>query len=114
MDKALVLYDLTGRVWNIVYGATEAPQGIPSIWVDIPANAVINHVDPETKEVIFDYLPETDLGQLQREVKGLCNRVDVTDTNISALQADADSKTDDITNIQIALAEVYESLIGNQ
>ena len=69
MNKALVIYDNTGKIWSIVYGAQEAPQGLQSIWVDIPENAVLDSIDPVTKEPHFTYLPETDLGQLQQEMK---------------------------------------------
>lgn len=110
MDKVLVLYDLTGHIWNIVYGAEEAPQGIPSIWVDMPENAVIDHVDPVTKEPVFTYLPETDLGQLQQEVRSLDTKVTEAGATVEALQGDTATAADDITNLQIALAEVYEML----
>ena len=115
MDRVLVMYDLTGQVWNIVYGATEAPQGIPSVWCDVPQNATIKRVNPVTKEVEFDYLPETDLGQLQNAVSNLSDHVSEfeaqTESDISGLQEDADVVGADITDIQIALAEVYEVLI---
>ncbi len=29
--KALIIYDLTGKIWNIIYGETEIPQGVPAL-----------------------------------------------------------------------------------
>lgn len=76
MNKALVIYDDTGKIWSIVYGAQELPQGLQSMWVDIPENAVLDHIDMETGEPVFTYLPETDLGQLQQEVRTLSAKTD--------------------------------------
>lgn len=116
MNKVLCLYDLSGKVWGIVYDADEAPQGIPSIWVDLPDNAVINHIDVATKTPVFDYLPETDLGQLQIEVRNLEQNVTESQTEttsaIGMLTTDASAKGEDITNLQLALAEVYELVAG--
>ena len=118
MSKVLVMYDLTGHVGNVVYDADEAPQGIPCVWVDMPSNAVIDHVDPVTKEVIFEYLPETDLGQLQQEMRELSSHVteseEQTTDSINSLQTDSLARQEDITNLQIALAEVYEAMLGEE
>lgn len=69
MNRALIIYDNTGKIWSIVYGAQEIPQGLQSMWVDIPQNAVLDRIDMETGEPVFTYLPETELGQLQLEMK---------------------------------------------
>ena len=140
MDRALIIYDLTGKVWSIVYGAEEAPQGMPSLWCDIPAGASVDHVDVATGQVVFEYLPDTDLGQFQQQIRMLQASVDnftvgLSDINQSiedasgAATAAADSAqnamnqatqvgselaitNDDITNLQIGLAEVFEMLLG--
>ena len=31
--KALVIYDSTGRIWNIIYGEETVPQGLTSMFV---------------------------------------------------------------------------------
>lgn len=72
--KALVIYDLTGRIWNIIYGEEAVPQGLTSMWVDIPDGAQLERIDlknPEEPKAIFSYLPESDIGKLQKEVKDL-------------------------------------------
>lgn len=72
--KALVIYDLTGRIWNIIYGEETVPQGLTSMWVDIPEGAQLERIDlknPDEPKVIFSYLPESDIGKLQKEVKDL-------------------------------------------
>ena len=43
--RALVIYDNTGRIWNIVYGQGEIPQGLTCMWVDIPDGAVLERID---------------------------------------------------------------------
>lgn len=72
--KALVIYDLTGRIWNIIYGEETVPQGLTSMWVDIPEGARLERIDlknPDEPKAIFSYLPESDIGRLQKEVKNL-------------------------------------------
>lgn len=69
--RALVIYDLTGRIWSIIYGEEEPPQGLMCIWVDIPEGAQLDSIDlsdPENPKPVFGYLPETDLGKLQKDM----------------------------------------------
>lgn len=70
--KALIIYDLTGRIWNIIYGEETVPQGLTCMWVDIPEGAQIQRVDvtnPDDPRVVFTYLPESDISKLQDKVK---------------------------------------------
>lgn len=71
--KALVIYDsVTGKIYHIIYGATETPQGIPWMWVDIPDGAILEDTldltDPENPQPKFSYKPESDIGRLQNEM----------------------------------------------
>lgn len=87
--KALVIYDLSGRIWNIIYGEEIVPQGLPSIWVDIPDGAqlkCIDLTDPEEPKAIFLYLPESDIGKLQKEVKELQEKNESLNAQVSYLQ----------------------------
>ena len=144
MDRTLVIYDLTGRVLSIVYGATadEVPQGVPSLWCDIPPGAVIDYVDVANNEVVFKYLPETDLGKIQSQIQHMSDFVSsiegtITETAQNSADANATARlaaenavsareaadsaalalsgqSDDITALQEALVEVYEMLIGGE
>ena len=70
--KALIIYDLTGRIWNIIYGEETVPQGLTCMWVDIPEGAQIQRVDvtdPDDPKAVFTYLPESDISKLQDKVK---------------------------------------------
>lgn len=70
--KALVIYDLTGKIWSIIYNQEKAPQGLLCIWVDIPEGGVLERIDlsdPSQPAPVFSYMPETDIGTLQRQVK---------------------------------------------
>lgn len=142
MDKALIIYDLTGKIWSVIYGAEEAPPGMPSLWCDIPAGASVDHVDIATGQVVFEYLPDTDLGQFQQQIRALQASVDgfsvnieeinqsIEDANTAATEAAESANdalnqalqvgggladaTDDITNLQIGLTEVFEMLLGQE
>lgn len=70
--KALVIYDSTGKIWSIVYGEENAPQGLLSMFVDIPEGAMLERIDvtdSENPKAVFSYLPESDIGKLQKQVK---------------------------------------------
>ncbi|SET80175.1 hypothetical protein SAMN05443270_1485 [Lacrimispora sphenoides] len=72
--KALVIYDLTGRIWNIIYDTETIPQGLTCMWVDIPDGAQLKCVDvtdPENPKAVFTYLPESDMSKLQNQVREL-------------------------------------------
>lgn len=77
--KALVIYDSTGRIWNIVYGEEIAPQGITCMWVDIPDGAQLERIDvtnPDDPQPVFNYLPDSDIGKLQKQMSAVEERLD--------------------------------------
>ena len=88
--KALVIYDLTGRVWQIIYGEDTVPQGLTAMFVDIPEGAQLERIDvtdPDHPKPVYSYLPESDIGRLQQKVTEL---------------------EEELTNTQLALVELYE------
>ena len=77
--RALVIYDLTGYIWNIVYGADSAPAGLLSLWVDIPEDAeliAIDVSDPTNHKPIFNYVDQnTDIKALKERVENIENKL---------------------------------------
>lgn len=91
MNKALVIYDATGRIWSIVYGEEEAPQGVPALFVDVPDGASLNCIDvtdPANPVAVFDYLPESDLGKLQKEVKEVKENAENMKTKMDSMETE--------------------------
>ena len=77
--KALVIYDTTGKIWSITYGITETPQGLLCMFVDMPDGAMLEYIDvtdSKNPKPVFSYLPESDIGRLQKDMKKLIERVD--------------------------------------
>ena len=118
--NALVIYDATGRIWNISYGETTVPQGLTAIFVDIPDGAVLNHIDvtdAKNPKPVFDYVPESDIGRLQKDLKEANATIEklvsqLTETQM-ALCEQYESKLEleeEVTNTQMAICEVYEAL----
>ena len=120
--NALVIYDATGRIWNISYGETTVPQGLTAIFVDIPDGAVLNHIDvtdAKNPKPVFDYVPESDIGRLQKELKEANTTIEKLDSQLTetqmALCEQYESKLeleDEVTNTQLAICEVYEACTG--
>lgn len=109
--KALVIYDLTGKIWSIYYGAEEIPQGVPATFVDIPDGAVLDRIDVtdlQNPQPVFTYLPESDIGKLQKEVTELKNQL--TNAQIALTeQYETNLKLEEeVTMTQLALCEIYE------
>lgn len=78
MNKALVIYDSTGRIWSIVYGEETTPQGLTCMFVDIPDGASLSHIDvtdPANPKAVFNYLPDSDLGKLQKQMAAVESKV---------------------------------------
>ena len=72
--KTLVIYDLTGKIWLMAHGETEVPPGVLSMFVDIPDGATLTKIDvtdTENPQPVFEYLPDTDIGRLQKSMKQL-------------------------------------------
>ena len=72
--KVLVIYDTTGKIWSVTYGITETPQGLLCMFVDIPDGGVLERIDvtdSKNPKPVFSYLPESDIGRLQKKVTEL-------------------------------------------
>lgn len=92
--KALVIYDTTGRILTVLYSETQAPQGVPCLFVDMPEGATLDKIDitdPKNPVPVFSYLPETDMDALRKQVGGL---------------------TDELVSTQMALTEIFEMMLG--
>lgn len=72
--KALIIYDQTGRIWSIIYGEESAPQGLLSLFADIPEGAVMERIDvtdSANPKPVYRFLPDSDIGRLQKQAKDL-------------------------------------------
>lgn len=111
--KALVIYDATGYIWNIVYGAEDVPQGIPCLFVDIPEGAQLKCIDVTDKEnpkPVFNYLPDSDIGKLQKKIADL--KIELINTQLALVEQYEENLAlqEEVTNTQLALTELYEGL----
>ena len=109
--KALVIYDSTGRIWSIIYGEQSAPQGLQCTWVDIPDGAVLERIDvtdPINPQPVFTYLPESDIGRLQKQVARLTEELTAAQLALAEQHEANLALQEEVTNTQLALAEIYE------
>lgn len=119
-SRALVIYDTTGKVIATYFGADtdDAPEGIPYTWVDIPENAILSKIDIETGLPVFDYLPDSIMGVMQNRLNKIETR---TEEQVSQMINDlgntngaVNENSVDILDVQMAVAELYEMLIGGE
>ena len=111
--KALVIYDDTGRIWTIMYGEEQVPQGLQCMWVDIPDGARLDHIDMTdagNPQPVFSYLPESDIGRLQEQVKRLDGQLTEAQLALTEQYEANLALSEEITNTQMALTEIYEGM----
>ncbi len=109
--KALIIYDLTGRIWNILYGEEAVPQGLPAMFADIPDGARLERVDvtdPENPKPVFSYLPESDIGRLWKRTAELEEGLTSIQLALAEQYEENLGLGEEITNTQLALVELYE------
>ena len=109
--KALIIYDLTGRIWNILYGEEAVPQGLPAMFADIPEGARLERIDVtdlEHPEPVFSYLPESDIGRLQKQAGELERQLADTQLALAEQYEENLELREEVINIQLALVELYE------
>ncbi len=82
--KTLLIYDNNGRIYYQASGDYTLPQGLQYLEVEVPEGKYIAGVDVQNKSAILEDLP------------------------VSQDQKNAD----DITNLQLAVAELAEQLAG--
>lgn len=104
--EAIILYDLTGKIWHIIYGTSEIPQGIPCVKADIPEGAQIERIDltdPENPHPVFRHLPETDYGKMKTQLSNVQSQLTAQSEKFQALE-------EELLNTQLALTELYEGM----
>lgn len=111
--KALVIYDSTGRIWSIIYGEETVPQGLQCMWVDIPDGATLERIDmtdAAKPQPVYSYLPESDIGRLQKQVTQLTKELTAAQLALTEQYKANLALQEEVTNTQLALAEIYEGL----
>lgn len=108
MNTALVIYDLTGKIWAIYYGPTETPQGLNSITVDIPDGASLLRIDlsdPKNPKPVFSEHIDTDLDKVKKELE-------VTRKMLAEAVVELDGKIATLDETQAEQDSVLEFLLG--
>ena len=109
--RALVIYDATGKIWSIIYGENQVPQGLLALFVDIPDGAQISRIDvtnPDDPKPVFSYLPESDIGKLQKRVAELENQLTEAQLALTEQYEANLALEEEVTNTQLAITELYE------
>lgn len=109
--KALVIYDDTGRIWTIMYGEEQIPQGLQCMWVSDGAR--LDHIDVTNAgnpQPVFAHLPESDIGRLQEQVVSLGDQLTEAQLALTEQYESNLALVEEVTNTQLALTEIYEGM----
>lgn len=71
--KTLIIYDKTGKLWNVTVNQYEVPEGLTAEVVDVPDGSQIQRIDMsgEEREIVFATLPDSDMRAMRAEVQSL-------------------------------------------
>lgn len=75
--NALIIYDTTGRVWNVTYGEDTFPIGLSGFIADIPEGCSVCGVDlsGETPKAKYEEFPKTELDRLSEKIDKLAEGI---------------------------------------
>lgn len=109
--KALVIYDATGKIWGIYYGETEVPQGMTYIYVDIPEGATLERIDvtdPKNPKPVMLDLDLTDIEKLKNKASTLEEELTTVQLALAEQYEENLALKEELANVQLALVEMYE------
>ena len=78
--NSLVIYDSNGRIYSIIYSATEedVPIGLRSMWVVIPDGSILRNIDvsnPDEPKPVFDTYLNVNLKDIREDIEKVDNKV---------------------------------------
>lgn len=78
--NSLVIYDSNGRIYSIIYGATEedVPIGLRSMWVVIPDGTILRNIDvsnPDEPKPVFDTYLNVNLTDIRNDIARVDNEL---------------------------------------
>lgn len=111
--KTLVIYDNTGKIYAMIHGADQPPQGLQSMYVDLPGGAILERIDvtdPDNPQPVFKQLPDSDIGRLQTRTTELETELTATQLAVAEQYESNLELQDQLTNTQLALTEIFEGM----
>ena len=81
------------------------------MFVDVPDGATLDKIDvtdSENPKPVFNYLTESDIGRLKKQVTDLEDQLTEAQLALTEQYETNLSQDDEITNTQLALTELYE------
>ncbi len=78
--NSLVIYDSNGRIYSIIYSATEedVPIGLRSMWVVIPDGTILRNIDvsnPDEPKPVFDTYLNVNLTDIRNDIARVDNEL---------------------------------------
>lgn len=115
--KGVVYYNNKGKIFDIIWGDDVEPDeegGVPFLEIDVPVGAVISEVDlsHDPPKIVFSKYPEDDYDILNKKVDNTITDLDNARTSISTQGNRLEGAEDSITNLELAVASLYEGGLG--
>ena len=87
-NKALIIYDNTGFIYNITYNTDKVELPIlSSMIIDVPEGKNINSIDVSTNTPIYDDIPQTEMADIKNSVDVMNSRIDSIMNMLNVLTA---------------------------
>lgn len=108
--KALIVYDATGRIWNVTYGESTVPNGLSSMLVDVPDGQNISGVDlsGSSPSAIFEVMPQSEVQRLESAILELSSTINNMYHSVMPLETSARFAAETFTDEQaLQVKELY-------
>lgn len=75
--KALIIYDATGRIWNVTYGEDILPTGLSGMVADVPEGRSVYGIDfsGSIPKARYEELPKTEVEQISGKIDALSESI---------------------------------------
>ena len=115
--KGIVYYNNKGKIFSIVWGEDakgDKDAGVPFLEIDVPMGAVISEVDlaSDPPKVKFTKYPEDDYDILNKKVDNTVKDLSTARTDIGKHGIQLTEAGESITNLELAVASLYEGGLG--
>ena len=105
MNKTLIVYDLSGTIIQQITGFYQVPNGVPYLEIEIQQGKRPISVNIETKEVIYEDIPPSDIEVVQ-------DKISILEGENKQLKLEQEQQNEEILVNMLANTEMFEMLLG--
>lgn len=109
---ATIIYDSSGKIWNVAYGNEELPSGIKAMICDIPENVMsVDAIDMNSEKPVFSYVPQANMDNVNAGISEALAKIEqMSNALLEPMRVFAETLDDDRA---IKAKSIYPEWNGN-